>query len=134
MYGLEELCSRHRETHFFPSSPSSLLAEASLEFTDEQIAAWVSFGPGKPPGKPPFAPEAVAASSAAKPLRKAFAEKIAKDIGGKFKKVEKALDVAAGAKADKVALASLRPAYLDPPSGTRDFYPEDLRLQNWLFG
>ena len=111
-----------------------LPAEASLEFTAEQIAEWVSFGPGKPPGKPPFAPEAVAASSAAKPLRKAFAEKIAKEIGGKFKKVEKALDIAAGAAEEKTALNALRPAYLDPPSGTRDFYPEDLRLQKWLFG
>lgn len=123
------LTLRLHDTYFFLS-----LAEASLEFTAEQIAEWVSFGPGKPPGKPPFAPEAVAASSAAKPLRKAFAEKIAKEIGGKFKKVEKALDIAAGAAEEKTALNALRPAYLDPPSGTRDFYPEDLRLQKWLFG
>ncbi len=23
---------------------------------------------------------------------------------------------------------------LQPPRGTRDFYPEELRLRNWLFG
>jgi histidyl-tRNA synthetase len=23
---------------------------------------------------------------------------------------------------------------LNPPRGTRDFYPEDMRLQQWLFG
>ena len=23
---------------------------------------------------------------------------------------------------------------LAPPRGTRDFFPEDMRLQNWLFG
>lgn len=27
-----------------------------------------------------------------------------------------------------------RPAYLDPPSGTRDFEPAPMRMRNWLFG
>ena len=26
------------------------------------------------------------------------------------------------------------PISLCPPSGTRDFYPEEMRMRNWLFG
>lgn len=43
-----------------------------------------------------------------------------------------------GIKKDKVKKvlesSSSRPSFLDPPSGTRDFEPADMRLRNWLFG
>jgi len=37
-----------------------------------------------------------------------------------------------GKKDDKEKKAAV--ISLDPPSGTRDFFPEDMRLQSWLFG
>jgi histidyl-tRNA synthetase len=75
----------------------------------------------------------LAACTAAKPLRGAFSEKIAEELGlakSAAKKIQKALDVAAGARS---AAAATRPAYLDAPSGTRDWYPEELRVQKYLF-
>ena len=49
-------------------------------------------------------------------------------------KVRKALDAAAKALGEAAAESALRPFWLDPPSGTRDFEPAEMRVRNWLFG
>eukprot|EP00933_Yihiella_yeosuensis_P039600 TRINITY_DN33676_c0_g1_i2.p1 TRINITY_DN33676_c0_g1~~TRINITY_DN33676_c0_g1_i2.p1 ORF type:complete len:558 (-),score=157.94 TRINITY_DN33676_c0_g1_i2:168-1841(-) len=51
-------------------------------------------------------------------------------MGGaeKAKKEEKKKAKAGGDDSKKAAIS------LDPPSGTRDFFPQEMRLQTWLFG
>lgn len=38
------------------------------------------------------------------------------------------------ASATARVLTTQSPARSSPPAGTRDFFPEDMRLRNWLFG
>ena len=61
------------------------------------------------------------------------------DIGGKSKaqlkkeakEAKKAEKKGGGGAAKKPAVD---PDFYEPPSGTRDFFPEDMRVRNWLFG
>jgi hypothetical protein len=108
-----------------------LSAEAPT-FTKEDIAEWASFGPGKPEGKPPYPADVLAAVKAAKPKRKAFSKELAKKMGLKEAKCVKALDAAVLENTGDLA-DSTDYGYLSAPSGTRDFYPEDLAVQSWLF-
>lgn len=83
--------------------------------------------------------EQLAASKVTKEKRHAMSQRLSEKLKGEWvaKKVEKELDKLAEATskaAAETAKAIPRPAYLDGPSGTRDFYPEDMRVQNWLFG
>jgi len=107
------------------SPPSSL-------FTAEHIEEWISFGP-KLKGKP--TPEQQLEAKERKNKCSEMKSRLAKEINDPAwteKKIEKELDrlVAVG---DSAANEIPRPAYLDPPSGTRDFYPQDMRVQNWLY-
>eukprot|EP00629_Pelagomonadales_sp_RCC1024_P000414 CAMPEP_0119273858 /NCGR_PEP_ID=MMETSP1329-20130426/10986_1 /TAXON_ID=114041 /ORGANISM="Genus nov. species nov., Strain RCC1024" /LENGTH=560 /DNA_ID=CAMNT_0007274109 /DNA_START=201 /DNA_END=1880 /DNA_ORIENTATION=+ len=61
-------------------------------------------------------------------MERLAAHKLKKD------KVSKALDAAVKAAAASTEEAAARPFWLDPPSGTRDFEPGDMRVRNWLFG
>ena len=105
----------------------------SSPFTEEHLTEWASFGP-RLKGKPTREQQAAAQERKVKcmAMKKRLAEELANPEWTE-KKIEKELDrlveeQASGAK------AAPRPAYLDAPSGTRDFYPEDMRMRNWLFG
>lgn len=107
-------------------------------FTTEHVNEWASFGP-KLKGKP--TPEQQVAAQERKTkcteMKKRLAEEFNDKANWTEKKIEKELDrlveeLEAGGGAFDTAV--VRPAYLDPPSGTRDFYPEDMRIRNWLFG
>ena len=52
------------------------------------------------------------------------------DASIKKDKIKKALDKAA---AEAVTEEVPRPFWLDPPSGTRDFEPAEMKVRNWLF-
>jgi len=104
----------------------------SSPFTEEHVAEWASFGP-KPKGKP--TPEQQIAAQERKKKCTAMKARLAKELNDPEnwteKKIEKELD-----RLVEEGLASSgtsRPAFLDGPSGTRDFYPPEMRVQNWLF-
>ena len=101
-------------------------------FTAEHVEEWKSFGP-KLKGKP--TPEQQLAAQERKKKCSEMKARLAEalnDPAWTEKKIEKELDrlVEAG---NSAASEIPRPAYLDPPSGTRDFYPQEMRVQNWLF-
>ena len=107
-------------------------------FTVEHVTEWSSFGP-KLKGKP--TPEQQVAAQERKVKCTAMKKRLAEEFNDKAnwteKKIEKELDrlveeLEAGGGTFESAFT--RPAYLDPPSGTRDFYPEEMRIRNWLFG
>jgi len=109
------------------------MASSSSPFTSDHINEWSSFGPKlKIKGKP--TPEQ---QQAAQERKKKCAEmklRLVKEINDSNwteKKIEKELDRLV--ENDDSAVETARPAYLDPPSGTRDFYPQEMRVQNWLF-
>jgi len=94
------------------------------------VNEWISFGP-RLKGKP-SSPEEQQAATNRKVKCTAMKKRLTKEFGGQWteKKIEKELDRIVEEKKK----AAPRPAYLDAPSGTRDFYPDDLRVRNWLFG
>lgn len=96
-------------------------------FTDEQIAEWASFGP-KLKGRP-TSPEEIAAANERKVKTTAFKKTLATSTGWSEKKIEKELDRLVAELESGVA----KPAYLDGPSGTRDWYPADCWQHEWLF-
>lgn len=102
-------------------------------FTDEHVAEWASFGP-KLKGKP--TEEQRVAALARKDKCTAMKKRLANEMNDPLwteKKIEKELDKLVDEAAAGVKAVS-RPDYLDGPSGTRDCYPVDMRLRNWLFG
>ena len=106
----------------------------SSPFTDEHVAEWASFGP-RLKGKP--TPEQQAAAQERKVKCTAMKKRLADELASPEwteKKIEKELDRLVEEQASGATKAAPRPAYLDAPSGTRDFYPEDMRMRNWLFG
>lgn len=105
----------------------------SSPFTSEHVSEWKSFGP-RLKGKPANEEERQAAVER-KEKCTAMKKRLAEEIGSPDwteKKIEKELDRLA-LEFSKAASVH-RPAYLDAPSGTRDFYPPDLFVRNWLFG
>jgi len=102
-------------------------------FTDDEVAAWrVMPKMEKPKGKP--TPEMQAKMKVDKATRNDFLAGVMARLSyaeKQKKQCERELDAAAaeGAAAEEVVNE-----YLNPPSGTRDFYPADKRIQNWLFG
>jgi histidyl-tRNA synthetase len=113
---------------------STMSATSSSPLTAERIAEWASFGP-KLKGKP-TAEQQIAAQE-----RKTKCSEMKQRLTAELndpewteKKIEKELDRLVAEASDESKTAAYRPAYLDPPSGTRDFYPEDMMLRNWLFG
>ena len=105
----------------------------SSPFTAEHVTEWASFGP-KLKGKP--TPEQQAAAQERKVKCTAMKKRLVAELNDPEwteKKIEKELDRLVDEQAE-AAKAIPRPAYLDAPSGTRDFYPADMRMRNWLFG
>lgn len=108
----------------------------SSPFTPEQVSEWASFGP-KFKGKP-ATPEEIAAAQHRKTqctaMKKRLAAELNDPINWTEKKIEKELDrLVEEAAAASSSASAPRPAYLDAPSGTRDFYPADYMRQQWLF-
>ena len=104
----------------------------SSPFTPEHVAEWASFGP-KLKGQP--TPEQQIAAKERKTKCTAMKKRLAAELSHPDwteKKIEKELDRLVAEAAD--AAKNPRPAYLDAPTGTRDFYPADMMLRNWLFG
>lgn len=99
-------------------------------FTDEQIAEWASFGP-RLKGRPSSEEEQQAANER-KRLATAMKKRLAAETGLSEKKIEKELDRLVEESGAGIEVA--RPHYLEAVSGTRDFYPPERYLQNWLFG
>ncbi|KAL3936064.1 MAG: hypothetical protein SGBAC_008545 [Bacillariaceae sp.] len=101
----------------------------SSPFTAEHVAEWTSFGP-KLKGKP--TPEEQVAAKERKvkctEMKKRLIAELS-DPNWTEKKIEKELD----RLAEEGGKAAERPEYLDGPSGTRDFYPSEMKVQNWLF-
>eukprot|EP00934_Nitzschia_sp_Nitz4_P000249 Nitzschia sp. Nitz4//scaffold3_size479765//150190//151794//NITZ4_000064-RA/size479765-processed-gene-0.71-mRNA-1//1//CDS//3329550650//249//frame0 len=98
-------------------------------FTGDHVAEWASFGP-KLKGKP--TPEQQVAAQERKAKCSAMKARLAKELNDPNwteKKIEKELDRLVE-ESDK---GTERPAYLDGPSGTRDFYPPEMKVQSWLF-
>jgi len=106
----------------------------SPPFNPDHIVEWSSFGPKlKINGKPTAEQQVVALDRKKKcsEMKTRLAKEF-NDSNWSEKKIEKELDrlVEVGNSAsDEIA----RPTYLDPPSGTRDFYPQDMRVRSWLF-
>lgn len=102
----------------------------SHPFSAEDIAEWAALGP-RFKGKP-STPEEVEKASARKRGATALKRRLASQHPDwSEKKIEKELDRIVEESASG-AVAS-RPFYLECVSGTRDFYPADKALQNWLF-
>ena len=104
-------------------------------FTAEHIAEWASFGP-KLKGKP--TPEQQAAAQERKvkcgAMKKRLAEELNDPTNWTEKKIEKELDRLVEEKNSGTVTITERPSYLDAPQGTRDFYPHEMKIRNWLFG
>ena len=120
------------------SSSSSTMSP----FSAEQIAEWASFGP-RLKGKP--TPEQQAAAQERKvkcgKMKTRLAEELKDPVNWTEKKIEKELDrlveeAARGGEETAMGIsgAGERPAYLVAPQGTRDFYPPEMQIRNWLFG
>jgi len=107
-------------------------SSTSSPFTEEHVLEWISFGP-RLKGKPSTPADRDAASlrkTNCTAMKKRLALLLSDPTNWTEKKIEKELDRLVSEKKSSVA----RPSYLDAPSGTRDFYPEDLAVRNWLFG
>jgi hypothetical protein len=93
-----------------------------------------------PKGKP--TPEQAAALKEAKAKLAEWLVGLKARLGGAYEKaadkallkvIEERAAALAAAQAETDSAAA-RPAYLDGCSGTRDFYPEEMRMRKWLFG
>jgi histidyl-tRNA synthetase len=111
-----------------PLDPAKLLT-----VSNDTIAEWTAMQVANPKGKP--TPEQAAALKAAKATHAEFMKRVREQTGleASDKELKKALDERAASLA-KAAAEPERPAYLDACSGTRDWYPEDMRFRTWLFG
>jgi histidyl-tRNA synthetase len=117
----------------FKSKP--LKATMASPLTPEHVAEWESFGPklkGKP--TPEQQIEAQERKTNCTAMKKRLAAELNDPNNWTEKKIEKELDRLVEEAADPSNKLIVRPAYLDPPSGTRDFYPDDMKIRNWLFG
>lgn len=132
----------HTPTTTSPSSSSLLLLPSP--FTLEHVQQWASFGP-KLKG-PPQTPEEQQHATLRKQQCTAMKQRLYEEframaIGEKgedewtLKKIEKELDrlVTERQEEGSAITASTALIQLDPPSGTRDFYPAEMRIRNWLF-
>ncbi|GAX26234.1 histidyl-tRNA synthetase [Fistulifera solaris] len=103
-------------------------------FTPEQVKEWASLGP-KLKGKPTTDEELQAAK-----VRKAKSTALLQEWHAQIndpdvwtmKKIEKELDRLVEEGEPETATASSGIVF-EPPSGTRDFYPPEMRLRSWLF-
>jgi len=102
------------------------------DFQPEEVAGWKALlenAPPRPNGKP--TPEDQVKMKQQKQAEKLFLDGVSARLGlppgPAFKK---ALTAAVKMSSDNPISAE----YLQPPSGTRDFFPEEMRERNWLFG
>ena len=102
------------------------------DFLPDEVAAWKALmesAPPKPKGKP--TPEVQAKMKAQKDAEKQFLDGVSARIGlAAGPAFKKALTAAVEMAGDSSTSAE----HLQPPSGTRDFFPEEMRERNWLFG
>jgi len=107
----------------------------AAQFTPEecQKALDIEAMASPPKGKP--SPEVKAKMDEQKAARSAFCQEIRDKYGFDAKVGDKKIvkDLLAAAEAVQAAAAAADSISLRPPSGTRDFYPDDMRLQSWLF-
>lgn len=103
----------------------------SSPFTPEHVAEWASFGP-KLKGKP--TPEQQIEAKERKAKCSEMKERLAKELNHpdwSEKKIEKELDRLVEENDNESGAE--RPDFLVGHSGTRDFYPAEMMVQNWLF-
>eukprot|EP01052_Picozoa_sp_SAG31_P030642 SAG31_NODE_3162_length_4606_cov_22.721544_5_plen_252_part_00 len=102
------------------------MADSTVEFTADELSQWTDKYSlvEKPKGRP--SPEAKALLDE----KKAFLDTVIKRTGISKKQIETKLSEAAASTTE----AETATAHLQPPSGTRDFFPEEMRERNWLFG
>ncbi|KAH8049779.1 histidyl-trna synthetase [Aureococcus anophagefferens] len=113
----------------------------------DEVAAWASLTVANPKGEPSAEEreQLKAAKAAEKKGKDAVLEGVLSRLGElnktlaepiplKKDKLKKALDAKAKEAAAAAEESASRPFWLDPPSGTRDFEPGDMRVRNWLFG
>ena len=101
-----------------------------VEFLDSEVAKWKELEASafKPKGKP--TPEQAAQLKAQKKATKEFLDGVSARVGLPAGPAFKKALTAAAAAAVSVGGSE----HLAPPSGTRDFFPEQMRERNWLFG
>ena len=107
------------------------MSSSSQLFTPDLIAEWASFGP-KLKGKP--TPEEQILAKERKVKCTAMKQRLCElwnNPEWTEKKIEKELDRLVEEKSS--GSETVRPAFLEGPSGTRDWYPDELRVQRWLF-
>jgi len=101
----------------------------------DEVREWRALTVENPKSKPSAAEAAALKEKKAteKKGKDALLKKVVERINDasiKKDKIKKALDKAAAeAPQDEVP----RPFWLDPPSGTRDFEPAEMKVRNWLF-
>mmetsp|Transcript_19249 Transcript_19249/g.28745 ORF Transcript_19249/g.28745 Transcript_19249/m.28745 type:complete len:617 (+) Transcript_19249:103-1953(+) len=114
--------------------------EKALEFTadevkqSQEIAAMASRPKGKP--TPEEAKKLKAQKAAKAKFFKAIRERLGLDPKSyNDKKIQKALEsfIESSKKSSENEKKGGRVISLEPPSGTRDFYPDEYRIQRWLF-
>ena len=101
----------------------------------DEVREWRSLTVENPKSKPTAAEAAALKEkkAAEKKGKDALLKKVVdriNDASIKKDKIKKALDKAA---AEAVTEEVPRPFWLDPPSGTRDFEPAEMKVRNWLF-
>ncbi|KAL1522631.1 hypothetical protein AB1Y20_017612 [Prymnesium parvum] len=128
-------------------SAASNLVESSADAADAARATAIWFAPEEIGGAPSSAPASAPAAAAASEAQEAQeAEGGEGGEGGKSKralaKEAKKLEKQAKKDANKKQSSGIpapppadKPKIeYEPPSGTRDFFPEEMRERNWLFG
>merc|ERR1711935_191071 len=105
----------------------------SMSFTDEELSTWREIPKmEKPKGKP--TPDQQKKMKLDKALRNDFLTVVSERLSygpDQKKQLERELEAAVLEGAGEEAVIN---PFLNPPPGTRDFYPKEKRIQNWLFG
>lgn len=104
-------------------------------FSPEQVAEWSSFGT-KPPGNfNDWTDEQKVAFKVMAAKRKEMIAAMAEQLNGNKMWTKKKIEAELDRLAEEADSSLAKPILdtLDGPSGTRDFYPPEMRVQNWLF-
>ena len=104
--------------------------------SEAEVAQWRSLTVASPKTEPSAEEKEVlrAKKEAEKKGKNGLVEDIlSRGVALKKDKLRKLLDQLASKQEEREASEATRPSWLDPPSGTRDFHPVDMRLKNWLF-
>lgn len=106
------------------ADPAAARRELAVWFTPEELGGEASSSSAA--AAPTSKPAAAAAGADGNPggMSKAQLKKLEKEA----KKAEKK-----GGKAAAAAAPAVDPDFYEPPSGTRDFFPDEMRVRNWLF-